>query len=707
LVVVFLMDPCSSFIQKHLISVAVAVAFVILIIPPPPDDAGQLDVSVKPGLYGSQVTANTLSDDVLVWIQISDVHVEEDINGHNSQYYNRFLQSELPLLNPDAVIITGDFVEGLGEDPNQAVLDPREFEVFRNLTSQRKYNGFFIDIIGNHDVYGAVNYSYPENYSVSGKEISKPIRKVTIGGGNTPEYTLIFAKTKMYTSFAKTPFGDFDNETIWELKEAVAAEAAQGKPAVVVAHHPLGVTSAGFGAADSSNWLGINDGTSGYTYHISGHMHDIRYQRKGRMIELTAGHLMDGNYRIFVYDNYLLSFNEVRVGGYPYMVLTYPKSARFLVDAEPNSIMVNANQIRVVAYSDVPISSINVTIDDKLVCSNMQRVDESPLYKCDWDSSDLASGLHDIVIIAVDEEGKSNNITDVISLTGDYPMVSYWMYRLNPPVRIFWGMILAMTAVGFVLILPKIVYQVQSKWDEATRDSIGATSFANETVGPVAISWIARVAIGHSTMDQFFDQEVLSPIQKAIVTLTCQFHTICVKFWATPSPVWLIELLFWLYGIFGPAIIVSHDGYSMCSYPFFSQITDVKFVNEGANAVILIYHLLALLPICAFIAQSSFSWSSRVPSGPVPVRGIKPGKLTLWTGFLLVVSLIGAVGVFIATYLFHGGNVVTTSPICYLAAAIGLFDIAFFIISLTSPHEVSREFDHPGVRFQQLVSLPN
>ena len=85
-------------------------------------------------------------------------------------------------------------------------------------------------------------------------------------------------------------------------------------------------------------------------------MHKIKYSRNNRMLELTAGHLMDGNYRIFVYDNYLLSFNEVRVGEYPFMVLTYPTSARFLVDAEPNSVMVNANQIRVAAFSDVDIS---------------------------------------------------------------------------------------------------------------------------------------------------------------------------------------------------------------------------------------------------------------------------------------------------------------------------------------------------------------
>lgn len=82
---------------------------------------------------------------------------------------------------------------------------------------------------------------------------------MTIGGVNTPEYHLIITKTKIYTTYALSPFGDIDNETLFELRDAVAEEAAQGRPAVVLAHHPLGVSSAGFGAEDPRDWLGIKE----------------------------------------------------------------------------------------------------------------------------------------------------------------------------------------------------------------------------------------------------------------------------------------------------------------------------------------------------------------------------------------------------------------------------------------------------------------
>ena len=208
-------------------------------------------------------------------------------------------------------------------------------------------------------------------------------------------------------------------------------------------------------------------------------------------------------------------------------------------------------------------------------------------------------------------------------------------------------------------------------------------------------------------MEQFFENEVLAPLQKAIVILTAQFQTICVKFWATPTPVWVLELCFWIYAMVCPVVISVHPSGVMCSYPFFSKITDVKFVNEMIPVIMTIFHLASLLPLCAFIAESSFGWSSHVPSGPVPLRGIQPAALTWWTGFLLVASAIGSVGVFIVTYMFHGGTVVVTSPICYMAGAIVVVDVIFFICAITKPHGVNREFDHPGVRFQQLITLPN
>jgi len=61
----------------------------------------------------------------------------------------------------------------------------------------------------------------------------------------------------------------------------------------------------------------------------------------------------------------------------------------------------------------------------------MERVGDGPLYKCSWDSSNLSEGIHDIVVVGVDEEGHVSNITDVISLSGDYREVTYWMYRIN------------------------------------------------------------------------------------------------------------------------------------------------------------------------------------------------------------------------------------------------------------------------------------
>ena len=98
-----MVNSWTEFIAKHLVAVAVGVAFAILFIPPAPDGDGRLDVSRKDGLYGSETTAENLSDDILVWVQISDVHVQGDMDQPKSLSFRRFLSTELPIINPEFV----------------------------------------------------------------------------------------------------------------------------------------------------------------------------------------------------------------------------------------------------------------------------------------------------------------------------------------------------------------------------------------------------------------------------------------------------------------------------------------------------------------------------------------------------------------------------------------------------------------------------
>ena len=145
----------------------------------------------------------------------------------------------------------------------------------------------------------------------------------------------------------------------------------------------------------------------------------------------------------------------------------------------------------------------------------------------------------------------------------------------------------------------------------------------------------------------------------------------------------------------------------MVAYPFYAQITDVHFVDEITPIVMTIFHIAILLPMCAYAAECAFASSSRVPSGPAPIRSVKPPKLTFWTGFLLVVPILGMIAVFIVTYMMHGGTVVMTSPICYVSAGLGLLAVGMLVAAIRSPNEVNRYFDRSDNHFQQLITLPN
>lgn len=101
---------------------------------------------------------------------------------------------------------------------------------------------------------------------------------------------------------------------------------------------------------------------------------------------------------MYVYDNYFLSFSQVEMGAYPHIVLTYPKSARFLVDGEPNFLLANASQIRAYVVSPHMVTRVSASVDRVPVCPLMTQVNDTGLFKCAWDSAPYRAGFHTLTV---------------------------------------------------------------------------------------------------------------------------------------------------------------------------------------------------------------------------------------------------------------------------------------------------------------------
>ena len=62
-----------------------------------------------------------------------------------------------------------------------------------------------------------------------------------------------------------------------------------------------------------------------------------------------------GYVRVWAFDNHFLTLTDQVAGDWPYVLVTYPKAAKFLVEEEPLVALKNAKQIRAAIISDSPI----------------------------------------------------------------------------------------------------------------------------------------------------------------------------------------------------------------------------------------------------------------------------------------------------------------------------------------------------------------
>jgi hypothetical protein len=123
-------------------------------------------------------------------------------------------------------------------------------------------------------------------------------------------------------------------------------------------------------------------------------------------------------FRILAIDHDLISFVDVKLGELPIVLLTNPKSAEFLSSNEPLERMAQSSHIRLLAYSDTGITSLQVKIDQEQIFQGPTVKQSSGLFTVPWDPSKYLSGLHEIEITVQDAKRRTAIQTHVFSLDG-------------------------------------------------------------------------------------------------------------------------------------------------------------------------------------------------------------------------------------------------------------------------------------------------
>ena len=284
------------------------------------------------------------------------------------------------------------------------------------------------EVLGNHDMHRATPYDMENHvrYTASGEDVKRKVRVLEMHSRHPNASSVATDKLILLRTIAdEEPIMNFYSATDKEFADSLRIQllqfAAEGRPGVTVGHHPLGMMAQDFMTKPFMNEVMYKNNSKvpvKYDMHILGHVHSIRAHRHNNgLLEVATTTLQNRRYRIWAYDNHLLSFLDLTYDQWPFAMMTYPKSSRYLIDGEPNIIMKNAKQIRVAAFSRTTIKNVEVSIDGTSVCSSMSPIEHTPFYSCEWDSSKCSTGVHEIRI-KVTDTNTTTSWDDHFSLDG-------------------------------------------------------------------------------------------------------------------------------------------------------------------------------------------------------------------------------------------------------------------------------------------------
>lgn len=159
--------------------------------------------------------------------------------------------------------------------------------------------------------------------------------------------------------------------------------------------------------------------------YVCGHLHSMgglvpkmyTIHRKG-FLELELGDWKDNRmYRLVAIDHGHFSFVDQKHNVWPLVLVTNPKHARYTMPGrEPLHLISESTHIRILAFSDVKIVSVQLTFDriSWMTCKNV----EGPLYTCRWFPYLFRTGLQTVYVKVKDELDKEALVEHPFTLDG-------------------------------------------------------------------------------------------------------------------------------------------------------------------------------------------------------------------------------------------------------------------------------------------------
>lgn len=370
----------------------------------------------------SIIVDNKIGD--LIWfIQISDIHINIE-SPDRERDFNDFANTYIDYIKPHAVLVTGDITDGrvpktiIGTGPQV-----HDWQAYSStvVNSGALNKTLWLDIRGNHDNFNVYQPDDPNTlyrqYSIQGKK--NPRNQFNILSHNDKNYTFI-GVDMVQKPGVRGPFnflGIVDNDDIDELKKYKEHAALYDSQYTIwYGHYPT--------SSVENRLRNLRDMIDGP--YLCGHYHTIgnlvtemyANQQNGYLEAEIGDWKHNRVLRIGAIDHQMFSMVDFKFKKWPVALMTNPKNAEARMPKyEPRQRIVKSKFIRVIAFSDVPISKVEISFDEKAY--TRMTHESGPLYVLEWDSSQFSKGIHKAEIIVTDASGKSEKYQQNIIIEED------------------------------------------------------------------------------------------------------------------------------------------------------------------------------------------------------------------------------------------------------------------------------------------------
>ncbi|KAI9025283.1 Metallo-dependent phosphatase-like protein [Phycomyces nitens] len=329
---------------------------------------------------------------LLYFIQVSDLHISRFKTKGHTQNFLHFVQSSLPTIKPEFVVVTGDLTDAKEPGGVTSYQSLDEWKIYKQAIDEKGSNVPWYDMRGNHDCFNMASWSSDQNlYRKYGKSASLMEQGQGVYSWDSKksfgQYKFIAADACPKKGPAR-PFNFFGYMTSSTMDRLESEARGSYNHTFLFVHYPtttvlFGTSSAGHTYQDIAGHISVY--FCGHLHRLAAGLGDVlkSYDSVSDTLELEVADLKDhGVYRIVAIDHDLVSFVDVElpmsqmppfkpsselewpepITPPPIVLITNPKDAQFVLSREPTSRIGHSTHIRTLVFSEYSPDQLKVRL---------------------------------------------------------------------------------------------------------------------------------------------------------------------------------------------------------------------------------------------------------------------------------------------------------------------------------------------------------